>query len=100
MKNLSRVIMQHDQPLILRRCHGTTSILVITADIAPQPKLIINVPHSGILSKPSTTMSTNNYVHTVNLLFPEFAAAITKTLQQHITYDFNDARCNIMCNIT
>jgi len=47
-----------DIPLILRRCHGTTNILMITAEIAPQPKLMINVPHSGILSKPSTTTFT------------------------------------------
>jgi len=37
------------------------NIRITMAEMAPQPKLMINVPHSGILSKPSTTMSVNNY---------------------------------------
>ena len=41
------------------------NIRITMAEMAPQPKLMINVPHSGILSKPSTTMSVNNY--TVNI---------------------------------
>jgi len=33
-----------------------------TAEIAPQPKLMINVPQSGILSKPSSATSNNNHI--------------------------------------
>ena len=48
-----------NEPLILRRCHGTMNIRMTTAEMAPQPKLMMNVPQSGILSKPSTATSTH-----------------------------------------
>ena len=38
-------------PVILRRCHGTTTKRTNMAISSPAPILITNVPHSGILSK-------------------------------------------------
>ena len=54
-------------PVILRRCHGTTTRRTNTPMRSPAPMLMTNVPHSGITSKWSTETVPKQFINTQEL---------------------------------